>query len=61
MRAPAEDARDVFGGLALADLDGVGAQVDGVPSQLEEPLRANHTSALSRRLLFAQGWHSDWA
>ena len=39
VRAPAEDACDVLGGLALADLDGVGAQVDGMPSQLEEALQ----------------------
>lgn len=38
MPAPAQDARDVLGGLALADLDGVGAQVDGVPTQLKEAL-----------------------
>jgi hypothetical protein len=37
--APAEDARNVFGGLALADLDGVRAQVDRVPAQPEEALR----------------------
>lgn len=36
--APAQDARNVLGGLALADLDGVGAQVYGVSSQLKEAL-----------------------
>ena len=41
MRTPAEHACDVLGGLTLANLDGVGPQVDGVPSQLEEPLRVH--------------------
>ena len=36
--APAQDAGNVLGGLALANLDGVGAQIDGVPTQLEEAL-----------------------
>lgn len=41
MCTPAEHACDVLGGLTLANLDGVGPQVDGVPSQLEEPLHVH--------------------
>lgn len=36
--APRHDARNVLGGLPLAQLDGVGPQVDCVPPQLEEAL-----------------------
>lgn len=38
--APAEHAGDVLGQLALAQLDVVGAQVQGVAAQLEEALES---------------------
>ena len=39
--SPGEDARNVLCRLPLADLDRVGAQVDGMTSQPEEALRSS--------------------
>ncbi len=41
LHLPAENARNVLCGFALAYLDGVRAQVDGVPSQPEEALHGD--------------------